>query len=488
MADAPPIDRPVHNPWVVLTSTSFAVFAVFLDTTILFVAFPSISASFPSASPATMSWVLNGYTIVFAALLIPAGRLADRVGRRQTFLAAVVIFTVASMLCGLAPTAGLLIAARILQAVGAAALVPSSLAMVLQTFPREKVPVAVAIWGAFGALAGAAGPTLGALVVENFGWRWAFFINLPVGIVSLVLGWRVLPHGRESNPGRLPDALSVGLLIGGLGLAAYGIVHTDEWGWASPAFAVTEIVAVSIVAVFLVRCRRVSNPLLDLDLFQSRSFRWANAGMFAYAIGFNAMFLGNVLFLTNVWGYSIMRAGVAIAVGPIIVAVLAPLFGKLASRIGQRPLLLPGGLIWASGPLLLIATASTTPDYVGVYLPAVILTGIGVALCLPQLSSASVKDLPADLFGSGSAVNQAMRNLAATLGVAAVVAITATLTPGTAMQSFHRVWWLIVASGVTVTLLSSLLPRQIRRANPAPESTEAMFDEKLAEIIAEVPA
>ncbi len=486
--DSPPaVTRPAHNPWIVLTSTSFAVFAVFLDTTILFVAFPSISRSFPSVSPSTMSWVLNGYTIVFAALLIPAGRLADRIGRRQVFLTAVVVFTVASMLCGIAPTAGLLIAARVIQAVGAAALVPASLAMVLQTFPKDKVPVAVAIWGAFGALAGAAGPTLGALVVENLGWRWAFYINLPVGIVSLVLGVKVLPEGRDANPGRLPDPLSIGLLIGGLGLAAYGIVHTDASGWTSGSFALTEIIAVTIVALFVVRCRQVANPLLDLNLFRSPSFRWANAGMFAYALGFNAMFLGNVLFLTNVWGYSIMRAGVAIAGGPIIVAITAPMFGKLASRIGQRALLLPGGLIWASGPLLLILRATTRPEYVSVYLPTIVLTGVGVSLCLPQLSSASVKDLPADLFGSGSAVNQAMRNLAATLGVAAVVAITAAVTPGNEIDAFRRVWWLIVASGITVTALSSLLPR--RATVPyAAALTESPLEQACIEIAAEVPA
>ena len=220
---APAVAR---SPWVVLISTSLAVFAVFLDTTILFVAFPSISADFADVSATSLSWVLNAYTIVFAALLIPAGRLADRVGRRRTFLVAVVVFTVASMLCGLAPNAGLLVVARIGQAVGAAALVPASLALVLQTFPRHKIPVAVAVWGAVGAVAGAAGPTLGAFVVEHLGWRWAFFINLPVGIVSLMLGRRVLPEGRESNPGRLPDPAGVVLLAAGLALD--GVRHRAD--------------------------------------------------------------------------------------------------------------------------------------------------------------------------------------------------------------------------------------------------------------------
>ena len=459
----------VRNPWTVLASTSLAVFAVFLDTTILFVAFPSIAADFPDVGPTSLSWILNAYTIVFAALLIPAGRLADRVGRRRTFLTAVVIFTVASMLCGLAPNVGLLVLARVMQAVGAAALVPASLALVLQTFPRERIPVAVAIWGAVGAVAGAAGPTLGALVVEHLGWRWAFFINLPVGIVSFVLGRRVLPEGREANPGRLPDPLGVVLLAAGLALAAFGIVQSAEWGWASARFIGALVAASALVGVFIWRCARVPNPLVDLSLFEARNFRWANAATAVFAVGFNAMFLGNVLFMTRVWGYSILRAGLAIAVGPAIVAVTAPFFGRLAAKVGQRRLLVPGGLVWAAGGLCLLATAETTPDYLGSYLPAVALTAFGVALCLPQLSSAAVQGLPPDRFGSGSAINQAVRNLGATFGVALVVAFTSDLAPGAELDGFHRVWWLLVASGVVVSLFSSRLVRA-----DGPESTQAM--------------
>ena len=229
----------------------------------------------------------------------------------------------------------------------AAALVPSSLALVLQTFPRHKIPVAVAIWGAVGAVAGAAGPTLGALVIENLGWRWAFYINLPVGIVSFVLGRRVLPEWREQNPGRLPDAASVALLTAGLALAAYGIVQTEKWGWGSGRFVLFEFVAAALVALFVRRSSTVTNPVLDLTLFESQSFRWANAATIVFATGFSAMFLGNVLFLTSVWHYSILRAGLAISVGPLIVAVTAPLFGRLAGRVGQRRLLIPGGLVWA---------------------------------------------------------------------------------------------------------------------------------------------
>ena len=450
---------PERKPWVVLTSTSLAVFAVFLDTTIGFVSFPAINATFQSAGPSTVSWVLNAYTLVFAALLIPAGRLADRVGRRRMFLTGVVVFTTGSMLCGLAPTVGFLIAAEMLEAVGAAILVPASLALVLQTFPRHKIPVAVAIWGAIGAVAGAAGPTLGALLVSNLSWRWAFFINLPVGLVSLFLGRAVLPEGREAHPGRLPDPLGVVLLASGVALVTFALVQTTSWGWGSVRFAVTILAGIALVGLFVLRCSRVSNPVIHLGMFRANNFRWANVAMVAYAVGFSAMFLGNILFMTRVWHYSILTAGLGISIGPLIVAVTAPLFGRLAARVGQRRLLVPGGLIWAAGAMSLLVRATTTPDYVGVYLPAIVATALGVALCLPQLSSVAVQGLPADQFGAGSAVTQAVRYLGSTLGVALVVAFTTSVAPDEALDGFRHVWWLLVASGVTVSALSTQLTR-----------------------------
>jgi MFS family permease len=267
----------------------------------------------------------------------------------------------------------------------------------------------------------------------------------------------VLPEGREAAHGRLPDPLGVLLLGGGMALLAYAIVKTDDWGWTSATFVTTVVVSLALLAAFLWRCSRVANPLLDLRLFESPSFRWANAGTFTYAIGFNAMFLGNVLFLTQVWGYTILRAGMAISVGPLIVAVLAPRFGRLAARVGQRRLLIPGGVAWAAGGLLLLTRMSTSPDYVRDFLPALVVTALGAALLLPQLSSAAVQGLPPDRFGSGSAVNQAMRNLAATFGVALVVAFTTT-APGS-IDGFRKVWWVLVGSGVSVSLLSTRLPR-----------------------------
>lgn len=450
-----------RSPRIVLFSTGLAVFAVFLDTTVGFVTFPAISAQFHAAGPSTVSWVLNAYTLAFAALLIPAGRLADRIGRRKMFLVGVVVFTIGSMLCGLAPTVGVLIAAEVLEAVGAAILVPASLALVLQSFSGAQLPFAVAIWGAIGAAAGAAGPALGAMIVNWLNWRWAFFLNLPVGILSLVLGRAVLPEGREANPGRLPDPLGVVLVTAGVGVLTFAIVKTNDWGWSSAAFAVTALVGLALIGLFVVRCRAVSNPLIHLGMFGVRNFRWGSGAMFVYAMGFNAMFLGNVLFLTMVWHYSILKAGFALSIGPAIVAATAPKFGKLAARVGQRALLIPGGILMAAGGAYLMVRATVHPDYLGVYLPAFVITAFGVSLSLPQLSSAAVQGLALDQFAAGSAIVSAMRYLGSTFGVALVISFTTAAGARLTLADFHHVWWLLIGAMLAMSALSIRLTRVV---------------------------
>lgn len=444
---------------VVLLSTGLAVFAVFLDTTIGFVTFQAIGRTFPS-SPSTLSWVLNAYTLVFGALLIPAGRLADRIGRRRVFLIGVVVFTIGSMACGLAPSLGLLIAAEALEAVGAALLIPSSLALLLHSFDKSRIPVVVAIWGAISASAGAAGPPLGALLVGHFSWRWAFFINLPVGIFSFFLGRRVLAESREAVAGRLPDPWTVALLAVGMAGLTLAIVQTDEWGWVGARTIAALVVGVALLVVFVARARSIPNPVLRLELFHNRDFTWANIAATVFAIGFNAMFLSNVLFMTTVWHYSIVRAGVAIALGPAIVALTAPRFGRLAGSVGQRALLIPGGLVYGASGLILLARVGTQPSYLTQYLPAVVCSALGVAMCFPQFSSAAAATLPADQYGSGSAVVQATRYLGGSFGIALVIAFT---SAHAGIGGFRHAWILIAAVGLTVSLASTRLTRRTGR-------------------------
>jgi EmrB/QacA subfamily drug resistance transporter len=456
----PPATRSSPRTTVTLLIAGLGIFMVFLDTQILFVAFHSIEDSFSGVSTNAMSWVLSGYTLAFAALLVPAGRLADRWGRKSMFLGGLALFTGASALCGIAPTAAMLIAARVLQAVGAAAITPSSLALVLRSTPRERVPIAIAVWASMGAVAAAIGPTIGGLLVDGFGWRAVFYLNLPFGILGVLAGRRVLVESREANPGPFPDLVGSALLALAVGSVSYALVQSDQWGWTDVRTVGAIAAGLVLGALFVVRSQAQAAPALDLGLFRIPSFRWGNLATAIFGLSFTAMFLANVSYLTSVWGWGVVKAGVAMMPGPAIVLLFARRFGRLAVRVGTRPLIIVGGLIYAAGGLFLIATVDTTPNYATSTLPAAILTGFGVALALPQLSSATVQELPPDRYALGSAVNQTMRQLGATLGVALVVSFIAGATSEDVLSHFHRAWWMIVACGALTSVVAIALPRR----------------------------
>lgn len=449
-----------------LLIASLATLATFLDTTILYVAFPDITATFADTSPAELSWVLNAYTIVFAALLIPAGKLADRIGHRRVFLAGSAVFTTASMACGLAPAAELLIVFRIVQAAGAAALIPASLALVMHAFAHDQLPRAVAIWGAAGAVAGALGPTLGAAIVESLGWRWAFFINLPIGIYTLVAGRAELRESSDPDT-RIPSAVGVVLVAVAAGLLSYAVVGSEEVGWLSTRTVAVFVAGAFAVAAFIAHQRRTTAPVLDLDLFRIGNFRWANLAMLVFGTAFSALFFGSILFLTRVWGWSILRAGFGVAPGPIIVGLVAPRIGTLAGRIGQRPILLIGGVLYASSGLYRLAFLGPDVDYIRDYLPSMVLSGVGVGFVFPQLSSVVAQALPTNRRGVGGAALQAGRQFGGTFGVALTIAFLGTAgSLTTTLSAFDHIWWLIAVGGLTTSAF--VLPLRTGTAEPRP--------------------
>lgn len=460
-ATALPADIP-REARLTLAVASLAVLAVFLDTTVLFVAFPDIVATFDDVEPAQLSWVLNAYTIVFAALLVPAGKFADRLGHKRAFLAGSVLFTVASMACGLAPSAGILIAFRVVQAVGAATLIPSSLALLLRAFPPARVPFAVAIWGASGAVAGALGPTLGAILVESASWRWVFFINLPIGLFTVIAGRRVLRESKDETA-TVPAPLGVILIALAASLVSLGLVQSESWGWTDPRTIGSILGGLGVLVVFVVHQRATAAPALNMELFAIRNFSWGNAATFAFGTAFTAMFFSSILFLTEIWQYSILRAGFAVAPGPALVAVLAPFVGNLAGRIGQRPLILTGGVVFAIGGVWRLVALTGTPAYVTDYLPSMLFTGLGVSMCLPQLSSVVAQALPPNRLGVGGGSNQAIRQFGGTLGVALTIAfLAAPESLGEALSNFDLVWWLLIGGGLLTSLFS--MPLVTRRA------------------------
>ena len=275
--------------------------------------------------------MLNGYTIAFAALLVPAGKLADRLGHKRVFLLGIALFTLGSAACAVAPTVAVLNGFRVIQAVGAAAVIPASLALVMRAFPRDRLPVAVAIWGAMGAAAGAVGPTLGAVIVDTVGWRWVFLINVPIGIGVIVAGLRVLRESSDPDA-KIPALVGAVLIALVAALASYAVVQTTDWGWVDPRTLGTLAVAAALLIGFVAHQQRTDAPVLDLELLSIPNYRWANVATFAFGIAFTAMFLGSLLFLEEAWGYSTLRAGLGVTPGPLLVAILAP-----AVREAGRP-------------------------------------------------------------------------------------------------------------------------------------------------------
>ncbi len=396
-------------------------FVAFLDTTIVNIAFPDISASFAGSGRDALSWVLDGYFVVIAALLVPAGGLADRFGHRRVFLLGMAGFTAASLLCAAAPSLGLLIAFRVLQGAAAALIAPSSLAIVLDSFPAERRSAGVGLWGAAAAAAAAVGPTLGGALVELNDWRLVFLVNLPLGAAILIAGRSRLPRPRILDS-RLPDLPGAAMLALGLAAITLGIVEGNDWGWVSAgtlgAFAAGLVLLGGVVA----RSLRHPRPIVEPALFAHRSFRIGNLGTLLFAAAFFSLILGNVLFLTGVWGYTVLQAGAATLPGPVLSTVVAGPAGRLADRFGHRAVIVPGTIFFAAG-VMVLRSAGAEPDWLGLWLPGAMLTGIGIGLAFPTLGSAAVHDVPDDRFATASAVNAAFRQVGAVLGTAILVAM-----------------------------------------------------------------
>ncbi|MET0910647.1 MAG: DHA2 family efflux MFS transporter permease subunit [Ilumatobacteraceae bacterium] len=457
--DTPPASA-APRAGIVFVVTALGTFMASLDLSIVNVAFPDIEASYPAASSASLSWIITAYSIVFGALLVVGGRTGDRLGRKRVFEGGIVVFLLGSFLCGIAPNVGMLVAARALQGIGAAFLVPASVALLIAAYPPERRMQIVAQWGGIGALAVATGPSLGAAIVSAGGWRWAFFVNLPVGLFVLIAGRKVLTESPRDDTAGTPDYLGVVLMSLSLAALVLAVSEGSTWGWADARILAALAVALVGGAVFVHRTRHHDNPVIDPVLFESRSFVLANSATVVYAAGFFAMLLGNILFLTGVWDYSIMRAGLAVTPGPIVVAIIAGPAGKLAARIGFRPVLLFGATSFALGLLSYVLRVEATPNYLGSWLPGTLLVGVGIGFTFPVLSAGAVSSLPPARFAVGSAVNQTARQIGGALGIAVLVALIGSQRQlANPLDGFEQLWMFAAATSVISGVIGSFIPR-----------------------------
>jgi MFS family permease len=322
------------------------------------------------------------------------------------------------------------------------------------------------MWGGISALAVATGPSLGSVLIDAGGWRWAFFVNLPVALVAGVATRRVVPESIIG--GRVPDLLGLATLSSAVASLALAITQGGEWGWSSWRVVALFALAAVLAPLAVRRSARHEAPAIDLDVFRSRTVALANAATLLYSVGFFGMLLANVLFLTSVWNYSTLEAGLAITPGPLLVAVLSGPSGRLAARLGYGPVLVAGGLTFGAGLLFFITTAGVDAHYVTHWLPGTLLVGVGVALSFPVLSAAAVAGLPQERFGIGGAINQTARQIGAVLGVAILIAVIG--TPASLDQALtrFRVAWLIGAvAAVGSAAVSSFHRRPALEQAPA---------------------
>lgn len=444
--DAAPV-----SPWTVFFVASMAVFLVSMDGTMLFVAFSALRSGFPQATAADLSWVLNAYTVVYAAMLIPSGGLADRHGRKKMFLVGVALFLAASVACGLAVNVTWLVAARVLQAMGAALLTPASLSLVLAAFPASKRAVAVSLWGAVGGLAAAVGPSLGAFVIATLGWPWAFYLNVPLGIFALWRGATRLTEAKQHTQGRSLDWVGMGLLIVGIGALALCIVQAESPSWSRHELQVMAGLGVASIVGFVAWARVAAAPLVDLGLFRNPTYSYVNLASLSFGTAFSMMFFAFFFYMNAIWHYPLALAGLAMAPGPLLVVPAAAVSGRLASRYGHRPLLVLGSLIYAASALWFLLMPGNEPAYLTHWLPGMLFSGIGVGMVMPSLSGAAVSHLPSEHYAVGSAVNQAIRQIGSVMGVALTVLLLG--SAGVQRMDFNAVYLCHMALALLTAVL-----------------------------------
>ena len=417
-----PARSPASVKRLTLVATILGSGIVLLDGTVVNVALPTIQRSL-GGGLAAQQWIVNGYLLTLSALILIGGSLGDLYGERRVFAIGVAGFGVASVLCAIAPSIGFLVAARALQGVAGALLVPSSLAVIVNTFSAEERGAAIGSWTAWGAISTALGPLLAGELLAIGSWRWIFVVNVPLVIVCLTLILTVIPpsarEDREpAQPARRIDVPGALLCAAGLGGPVFALIEQPRLGWSSPAVIVPLVAGVALFVAFVLYEARASDPMLPLSLFRRRNFSAGNVQTFAMYAGLSIFFFFLVLFLQQIGGYSPLQSGLATLPVTIMMFVLSRRFGALADRYGPRFFMGAGPLVAAAG-LLLFQTTGASPDYVSEVLPAVLLFSLGLSMTVAPLTAAVLAGAEHQA-GIASGVNNAVARVAGLLGTAAV--------------------------------------------------------------------
>jgi EmrB/QacA subfamily drug resistance transporter len=429
----------------ILLICCMSLFIVGLDITVVNIALPSIGRDL-HADISGLQWTVDAYTVVMASLLMFSGSMADRLGRKRTFVAGLAVFSIASLLCSLAPSAGLLIASRALQAVGASMLNPIAMSIITNTFtePRERAQ-AVGVWGAVFGVSMALGPIVGGAVVSSIGWRSIFWINLPIGLAAIALTLRFIPESKAPRPRRF-DPVGQALVILLLASLTYGIIEAPGRGWSSPAIVAVLSLSVASLAGFLLYEPRRREPLIDLRFFGSIPFAASIGISLAAFATFGGFLFLNTLYLQDVRGLSPVHAGLYTLPMALMTVVAAPLSGRIVGRRGPRLPLAIAGTCFATACAILTGLDAQMP--VAELLGAYVVFGLGFGFVNAPITNAAVSGMPRAQAGVASAIATTSRQVGQTLGVAMVGALAAAGT--------HVTWWTLTGCGGAILVLGAL--------------------------------
>jgi EmrB/QacA subfamily drug resistance transporter len=450
-----------RRKWWTLAAVAFGLFMIMLDNTVVNVALPAIQEDL-GADLSELQWIVTGYALTFAALMLIGGKLADAYGRRLIFVVGIVIFTLASLWCGLADTGDMLIAARVVQGAGAALMNPATLSIIAATFaPRER-GMAIGIWAGVSALALAIGPLVGGLLTEHLSWHWIFFVNVPVGVVAIAASFLFITESKDETHTNL-DLPGLGTSALGLFALTYGLIEANGYGWTSARIVGSFVVAVVSLTSFIAIERRRRSPMLDLSLFRSGTYTGANVAMLLVALSMFGVFFFVSLYMQNVLGYSAVQAGAAFLPMTLIIILVAPIAGKSSDRFGSR-WLMTIGMVLLGVQLLYLSQLGPDAEFWNL-LPGLLVGGLGMAMTMTPTAAAATRAVPVHKAGVGSAVLNAMRQVGGSVGIAlmgAIVAHEASGSPGIEgfMAGYERALFVAALIAFVGSIVAFSLVRQ----------------------------
>jgi EmrB/QacA subfamily drug resistance transporter len=462
-----------NRRWLTLAAVAFGLFMIMLDNTVVNVALPAIQRDL-GADLSELEWIVTGYALTFASLMLIGGKLADAYGRRRLFVIGIVVFTLASLACGLAGSSEMLIASRVVQGAGAALMNPATLSIIAATFPPKERGAAIGIWAGVSALALAIGPLVGGLITQHLDWSWIFFVNVPIGVVGIAASYVFIDESRDETHERLDLP---GLATSGIGLFAltYALIEANTYGWGSPRIVGAFALAGLALVAFVLLERNQRAPMLPLELFRNGTYTGSNIVVLLVALAMFGVFFFVSLYMQNVLGYSAVQTGAAFLPMTLLIILVAPIAGKSSDRFGSRGLM-TAGLLLVAVHLTYFSRLGADATY-GDLLPAFLVGGVGMALTMTPSAAAATRAVPVDKAGVGSAVLNASRQVGGSVGIALMGAIMAheaagTWTPETFMAGFERA--LTVAAGIAVAgaVVAFLLVRPHEGAGQAGEVPE----------------